>query len=106
LNFNLKEAFNKIAKGESTIEEEAKLLDLEAKSDLINSRKKYARYAFFVSGIWLTVVLIILLFQGFKWWSFNLDSSVLIAMLGTTTTNIIGLCYIVLKYVFATDNSK
>ena len=47
---------------------------------------------------WLGLVLVIVFFCGFK--LTELDSSVLITLLATTTVNVLGLAYIVLKGIF------
>ena len=49
---------------------------------------------------WLLAVVGILLLEGFHFRGFNLDNSVIIAFIGTTTADVLGLGYIVVKYLF------
>lgn len=57
-----------------------------------------AKWVVWVSSVWLGVVLIILIMCGFKW--LTLDAVVLNVLLATTTANVLGLAYIVLKGLF------
>lgn len=61
-------------------------------------RKHLARWVMWIVPAWLAIVLIIVFFCGFGLTS--LDSSVLITLLATTTVNVLGLAYIVLKGIF------
>lgn len=62
-----------------------------------------AKWVVWVSSIWLGFVLAILIMCGFKW--IELDVVVLNVLLATTTANVLGLAYIVLKGLFG-YNSK
>ena len=62
-----------------------------------------AKWVVWVSSIWLGVVLIILIMCGFKW--IELDVVVLNVLLATTTANVLGLAYIVLKGLFGHKSS-
>ena len=66
----------------------------------IAERKKYAFYCFVLACLWLALVTTILLAQGFSWHAFKLSDSVLLALLGTTTVNVLGLFFVVTKYLF------
>lgn len=57
-----------------------------------------AKWVVWVSSVWLGVVLIILIMCGFQW--LTLDVVVLNVLLATTTANVLGLAYIVLKGLF------
>lgn len=57
-----------------------------------------AKWVVWVSSIWLGAVLIILVMCGFKW--IALDVVVLNVLLATTTANVLGLAFIVLKGLF------
>jgi hypothetical protein len=53
---------------------------------------------------WLGGVFVILWSEGvhFKW--FDLDKDVLLALIGGTTVNVVGLMYIVMHYLFPNDS--
>lgn len=61
-------------------------------------RKFLAQWVVWVSSVWLGVVLIIIIMCGFQW--LTLDVAVLNVLLATTTANVLGLAYIVLKGLF------
>lgn len=66
----------------------------------IDQRKRYALRLFVVLCVWLAAVLLILFFSGFVLGGFALSDSVLVALLGTTTINVIALFVVVAKYIF------
>lgn len=58
---------------------------------------------------WLTSVLLILATQGLsegRLHFFQLSDGVLVALLGTTTVNVVGLFYVVAKYLFPDKGTK
>jgi hypothetical protein len=65
-------------------------------------RKKYAGRIFCLLAIWLIGIFLLLLFQGFlsphNW--FSLDDKVMIAAIGGTTVNVIGIFVVVARYLF------
>lgn len=61
-------------------------------------RKYLAVWVMWIVPCWLVLVIAILFFCGFQ--KMSLDSKVLIALLATTTVNVLGLAYIVLKGIF------
>jgi hypothetical protein len=63
-------------------------------------RDKWGKRVFPLCAAWLLAVVAILVLQGFKIHSFHLDNSVLIAFIGTTTVDVLGLGYIVANYLF------
>ncbi|MDE7496097.1 MAG: hypothetical protein K2M67_04535 [Muribaculaceae bacterium] len=63
-----------------------------------------ANWVVWVSSIWLGTVLIILVMCGFKW--IVLDAVVLNVLLATTTANVLGLAYIVLKGLFGHNSTE
>ena len=78
-----------------------KLTDqLKYEREAHNDRRKFSRWIFGLALGWLLLVLAIVVFNGFGLWSFNLSDQVLIALLTTTTANIIGTLVIVLNYLF------
>ena len=65
-----------------------------------DERKKYARLFFGLSCAWIVTIIVILLLDGFGWWSFKLSDSVVLATIGSTTVNVLGILYIVANYLF------
>lgn len=73
----------------------------QAKQDR-GERKTYAKRIFWVTVIWLAVVAVILVLQGFGGGSgwFSLPSSVLIATATTTTASVTAILVVVARYLF------
>jgi hypothetical protein len=69
------------------------------------ARKKYSHRIFIITSGWLGFVILILLFQGFKLFNFSLSNPVLMALLGTTTVNVLGFFVIVIQYLFNKQKS-
>lgn len=63
-------------------------------------RKVYASKTFDFLCVYMVFVGILLLMSGFTTASFQLSDSVLIVILGTTTTNVLGIFYFVANYLF------
>jgi hypothetical protein len=63
-------------------------------------RDTWAKKLFPLCAGWLAAVVVILLLEGFHLFGFHLDNSVLIAFIGTTTADVLGLGYIVVNYLF------
>jgi len=80
-------------------------LEIEELAGNIKARKRYARGIFILVILWITAVLVILFLQGFHVGGFQLDDSVLLGALGTTTANIIGVLIIVIRYLFPSKKS-
>lgn len=76
------------------------LLDFSRKSEM---RVAYANNIFSLVCIYLCVVGIILWQSGKQLNGFQLSDNVLIALLTTTTANVIGLFTFVVKYLFPND---
>ncbi len=71
----------------------------------ISERKKYARHFFVLACCWLAAITIVLLLQGFGsfWFGrmlFKLTEPVLLAVIGSTTVNVLGILYVVANYLF------
>jgi hypothetical protein len=62
--------------------------------------KKYSSNSFILFCIWLTVVLLMVMFDGFNFLGFSLREAVMIVLLSTTTVNVISLLAIVFSYIF------
>lgn len=109
------------AESSSSVQEEEQSYDLEKqKSELdkrrieinksqaelddlrqdIKLRKRFAWAGYWMSIGWLIAILHIIISDGLHLWSFSLSDSVLLALIGTTTANVLGVLYIVMRYLF------
>jgi hypothetical protein len=73
----------------------------------IAERKKYAGRIFYLISLWLIGIFLILILQGFgsnSHW-FALSEAVVIAAIGGTTINVIGIFIVVAKYLFPKRDS-
>jgi hypothetical protein len=71
----------------------------------IEERKTYARRIFGLICSWVAGLFLLLAAQGLgQWWwlKFSLPHPVLLAAIGSTTVNVLGLFYIVAHYLFPT----
>jgi hypothetical protein len=68
----------------------------------INERRRYAGRIFWLVVFWLGGALGLLILQGAlsPWHIFNLDRAVLLAVVGGTTVNVIGIFIVVARYLF------
>jgi hypothetical protein len=77
----------------------------------INERKKYATGFFVLACFWLAAITIMLTLQGFgSFWfgrmPFKLSETVLLAVIGSTTVNVLGILYVVANYLFPKRGDK
>lgn len=79
--------------------EKSKIINAALRQD-IGHRDKWAKRLFPVCAGWIVAVVIVMGLEGFHIWGFHLDNSVLIAFIGTTTADVLGLGYIVVNYLF------
>lgn len=87
---------------ERAFEFEKREIEVEGlKQDLIE-RKNYARRIFTLICFWLGGMVLLLLLQGFLsvWGIFTLSESVILAAIGGTTVNVLGIFIIVVNYLF------
>jgi hypothetical protein len=68
-------------------------------------RKKYASRFFHLSCAWILIITTILLLQGFgSFWfgkcPFKLSEPVVLAVIGSTTANVLGILFVVANYLF------
>lgn len=66
----------------------------------IAERKKYALGMFILSCFWILAIYTILILAGFRIHGFALSDSVLLGAIGGTTANILGMFFIVARYLF------
>lgn len=87
-----------------TTEEQFLLLkhkaELESFRQDTGERKKYAKKIFSLTCLWVVGIYVLLLFEGFAYRGFKLSESVMLAAIGSTTANIIGVFLIVTRYFF------
>lgn len=69
----------------------------------VSARKRYSYRIFLITTGWLVSVVAILIAVGLG--ELKLSDSVLIALLGTTTVNVLGFFVIVIQYLFNKDKS-
>jgi hypothetical protein len=50
--------------------------------------------------IWIAGIYALMLLEGFAYWAFHLSDSIMLAAIGSTTANIIGVFLIVTRYFF------
>ena len=71
----------------------------------IGERKKYATCFFVLACCWIGIITVLLLLQGFKsfWFGrmpFMLSENIMLAAIGSTTVNVLGILYVVANYLF------
>ena len=68
-------------------------------------KEKNAKLAFQFSSIWAVFIALIILFRGFKKWSyFDLSQSEFLFIIGSLTTSVFAFYIFVLKYLFNKDS--
>ena len=70
----------------------------------LGERKKYAFRIFALICVWLFALFVVLFFQGFSPWDFDLTNAVLLALIAGTTISVIGIFIIVAKYLFPSNS--
>jgi hypothetical protein len=78
-----------------------KLAELEDYKQDIESRRAYAKNIFTFMCCWIAGIYLLLVFQGFSYIGFHLSDSVLLAAIGSTTANVIGIFIMVTRYFFS-----
>jgi hypothetical protein len=96
------QADSKTREEEQDLESQEYLAHISGLIQDMAERKKYAGRIFCLLAIWLIGIFLLLLLQGFlsphNW--FNLDDKVIIAAIGGTTLNVIGIFIVVARYLF------
>jgi hypothetical protein len=87
-------------------ENELRRLTLADIESARKQREKYAHRIFLLVCVWVALIYILLVFQGFGWFHYRpLSDAVLIALVSSTTVNLIGTLIIVLNYIFRVPSS-
>lgn len=81
-------------------EDDEKRIKNEGLSQDIRERKKYAKHIFWMVASWLACMMLVLFYQGFGWFHKNISDAVLLALIGSTTLNVLTFFVIVTKYLF------
>lgn len=74
--------------------------ELRQIDDIVASRKSYANKIFFLVVGWLVALGLVVLLAGWRLGGFELDSKVLLALIGGTTLNVLGIFTIVTNFLF------
>jgi hypothetical protein len=77
----------------------AHLINQEFK-EILEQRRAWGNKFFWVLLGWLVSVVLVVFFQGFQYQGFKLDNSVLIAFIGTTTADVLGIGYVIANFLF------
>lgn len=67
-------------------------------------RRCLAIWVMHIVPLWLFMVMIVVVFYGVGW--MNLSDTAIVTLLATTTANVLGLAYIVLKGIFPEGSGK
>jgi hypothetical protein len=78
--------------------------ELTVEKLMLGERKLYAGRLFVLSLVWLLAIAVFLFLAG--WGKLKVADSVLIALITTTTANVLGLFYIVARWLFPNKNSS
>ena len=84
----------------NSIEDDIKREQLRSISQDIDERKLYARYTYGFLCVYMALVFVVLFFCGFSLFGFKLSDTVLVALITTTTANVIGIFAFVVRYLF------
>jgi hypothetical protein len=83
------------------LDDERRKLENAGLAQDITARRKYAFRVFLLVIGWIIGIYLLLVFQGFGFRSFHLSDNILLAAIGSTTANIIGILLIIVKYLFS-----
>jgi hypothetical protein len=81
-------------------EREKRRIEVASAAQDLADRTSWGRKVFWLLVVWLVLVVAAVTFQGFGWFRFHISDSVLIALISTTTANVLSLGYIVANYLF------
>lgn len=88
------------------LEHERKEAELDSYKQDTLERKRYATRIFLLICGWLISLFVVLFFQGLSVWEFSLTDPVLLALIGGTTANVLGIFIIVTRYLFPDKRVK
>lgn len=100
ISLNPETTKNTEAQTQEWLDAERKKLENRSFEQDIKLRKEYAHKVYWLILGFVVGVFIVLLLSGFDFICFSLSTSVLITLLSTMTTSVIGLFVIVMKYLF------
>lgn len=63
-------------------------------------RKLYAARIFYLMCVWLALLFAVLALEGWEAGGFHLEQGVLLALIGGTTANVLGIFVLVARYLF------
>ena len=89
----------------SDIELQLKEENLKSQVQDREERKNFAGKIYIMLCVFLAIVGLVLLMHGLNVWGFNLSETVLIALLATSSANVIGVFLFVVRYLFKANNS-
>lgn len=84
----------------SILDEDERREHLRSLKQDTDERKRYANKLFWFLIVYMIMVFSILFFQGFSVSSFHINDKVAIALISTTTANVIAIFIFVVKYLF------
>lgn len=90
---------------EGSVDDARGLAELQSFIQDTGERKAHAKKIFYLTCAWVTGIYVLLLLDGFGWWRFHLPDPIMLAAIGSTTANIIGVFLIVARYFFPKKNS-
>ena len=82
------------------LEKQHKKTEIEGLSQDIAERKRYALFFFVLACAWVVIITGLVFCQGVSAWGFKLSEPVVLALIGSTTVNILGIMYVVANYLF------
>ena len=74
--------------------------DIEDRRQDRSERKKYANQTFVFVSIFTGLMMMIIVFTGFSFWGFKLSDSILITLITSSLTTVIGIFILVVQYLF------
>jgi len=100
LSVKVPKAEDVVATSEESIDRALKWEDYIGKKQDREQRKQFAGKLYWFLSIYMACVFLLLLLSGFRFIPFTLNEAVLLAMLGTTTANVVSIFIVVAKYLF------
>lgn len=72
----------------------------------IAARGLYVSTVFWMVAIWIGLIYVLLILEGFGIRGFRLPDNVLLAAIGSTTANVLALLYMIVKFLFSEEQEK